>query len=273
MPAHDTVRGRRAFVPGPQRIRCGVWTPSHRGSRSVAPSSASRARNAASTVAGSLCAQTAQMPSPFSASCGRGLHSCPAAQRARCGVWTPRYRGSRSVAPSSASRARNTASAAAGSLRAHTRQTPRPRRTLVGRGEHSCPAPQRARCGVWTPRYRGSRSVAPSSASRARNAASVVAGSCRAHIRQGPCPLSRLSGRGEHSCPAAQRTRCGALLPSHRGSRSVAPSAASRARNAASAAAGSWPAHVRQPEPCPRRTVCGVGEHSCPAPQRIRCGV
>ncbi len=211
MPAQDTVRGRRAFVPGPQRIRCGVWTPSHRGSRSVAPSSASRARNAASTVAGSLCAQTAQMPSPFSASCGRGLHSCPAAQRARCGVWTPRYRGS--------------------------------------------------------------RSVAPSSASRARNAASVVAGSCRAHIRQGPCPLSRLSGRGEHSCPAAQRTRCGALLPSHRGSRSVAPSAASRARNAASAAAGSWPAHVRQPEPCPRRTVCGVGEHSCPAPQRIRCGV
>ena len=48
-----------------------------------------------------------------------GVRSCPAAQRTGCGVWTLSHRDSRSAAPSSASRARCTASPSGRSVSIH----------------------------------------------------------------------------------------------------------------------------------------------------------
>lgn len=216
--------------------------------------------------------QVRQIPSPLRTFPGAGVQSWPAAQRTRCGVMFPSHAGSTRVAPNSASRARNAASACCGSFPAQVRQIPCPRFTSAGRGVQAWFATHRTRWEACAPSQVGSSRVAPSFVSRARNSASATRVSSPAQVRQIPAPFRTFPGRGVQSWPAAHRTRWGAPTPSHEGSSRVAPNSSSRARNAASATRGSRPAQVTH-TPLPFRTVAGIGVQSCPAAHRTRCGV
>ena len=78
-----------------------------------------------------------------------------------------------------------------------------------------------------------------------------------AQVRHAPPPAMTYAGRGAQRCLLAQMRSKGESTPLHTApGAGLAPSSSTRARNRALAAAGSFPAQVRQ-TPCPATTLTG----------------